>query len=623
MIRLFLTCVLAAASLMTHAQTQILRKSQFKATETAQAPLKDGQALLGHYTTDELEELGWGFNGQGYFGAAISFTPQQLADYKGAKITAIRIGIVNPQNIQDTHFFIRTGNINNVTEAQATLDVPTAGWNTVELTQPYTITGDTLFIGFSYFQNVYNGYPFSFIGYHAEPGSALLTYSGAWGDYSDDAGMLSMQAIVEGANIAENHIRLKDLTMEHAYYQPGDDVKFFFTANRNGTRDIHDFDYAYKIDGQKEVTVKRNDTTITTQDELLSGGLTLPDSISNGRHDITLYVSKISGAQPAYRNSSDTIRTRFSVYRNKVDRDRTLIEHFTSQDCLYCPWGIETLTELSKQRDDIAWVSIHGDLGSGRDAFSFADTRTLASELANDTYPTVAVNREHLDGNHVATTFLYTDNDGSGFSAENSANVLNYVIDSLKYDVPAFATINIEPSYDEKTKLLTVNVSGEKVSDFDDIIGEGALNVYLTEDSLNAVQNNQGNYERDFIHNHVLRILLTSVDGSDIQWNGNSYNMQFTCQLKRAWKPENMHIIASIGHKLNAATLPYDNEITNAAAVDLSTALGIEGVKTLSNTDSQHLDYYDISGRRISRLSRGVYIMRDRTTGKTTKLIYK
>lgn len=290
----------------------------------------------------------------------------------------------------------------------------------------------------------------------------------------------------------------------------------------------------------------------------MAGSFTLPDTIANGRHKLNLFIDKISGAQPAYRDSTDTVNTVFTVYRNKVDRNYTLLEHFTSQNCRYCPWGVETLTALNENRSDIAWVSVHGDMGTGRDAFSSSDTRTLVVNLAGNTYPTLSIDREHIDGNNVATTFLYTGEDNYTFSAENSAYILGEIIDSLRRDVPSFATINLEPSYDASTRQLVVNVSGDKVSDFDDIIGTGALNVYLTEDSLVAVQNNQGNYDRDFVHNHVLRTLLTAVDGTDIEWNGNHYSMQFSCQLKRAWKPSNMHIIAAINYILIGYLLRFN-----------------------------------------------------------------
>ena len=55
----------------------------------------------------------------------------------------------------------------------------------------------------------------------------------------------------------------------------------------------------------------------------------------------------------------------FLLHSGAYERQKHLVEQFTSTYCQYCPLGVDFLSLATQLRDDIVWVGMHGNLGSG------------------------------------------------------------------------------------------------------------------------------------------------------------------------------------------------------------------------------------------------------------------
>ena len=93
----------------------------------------------------------------------------------------------------------------------------------------------------------------------------------------------------------------------------------------------------------------------------------------------------------------------------------------------------------------------------------------------------------------------------------------------------------------------------------------GKLQVWVTEDGIVAEQDDMGQHIADYVHDHVLRDALNGDWGEDISLTGgygDTRELHYTLQLKPAWNPDNLAIVAFVYN---------DNEVLQAARATLKT----------------------------------------------------
>ena len=255
------------------------------------------------------------------------------------------------------------------------------------------------------------------------------------------------------------------------------------------------------------------------------------------------------------------------------------------------------LEALDNMRDDIAWVSIHGNL-SATDPFNSSKCNSIMTYLGANSFPSGAFNRYDFDeAGSVVTGLGY--NDAAGAAAYLSAAAID------ANPTPSLASVDISGSLDEATRELKLTVSGNATQDFNTIFGtQVALTIYLVEDSLVARQYSNGAWINQFVHNHVMRDVVGTVLGNTISWNGDgTYTNTYTTTLNSAWNIDKMRVIAFIHRKgsgvnkevINTEMVALNNFIKTAVLGDLNDdgAVDVDDLNIMLNMMLDNIDKAD------------------------------
>lgn len=603
--------------------------------------LAENQVYLGPYNTDDLAEYGLGLTSlPGTVKVASVLKSDMLSKYKGAKVVAVRVGLCEAADGVSAFLapLSSTGQIGaNVFERE--IPSAKAGWNQVAVNTDYTIGDDELLLGFAYTQTS-KGYPISTNDKVAYDGCfycyANLGSSGlGWYDMGTSYGSVSVQLIVE----KDGGFSKLDGKIESLYvpaFVKDEKANVYFMGSSNFSATFNDVEYGVKLNGTEIGTItnisaetgKKVDVTSTSQ--VFGGNITFPAANLKALgedNELNVYIKSIDGKTPE-NTEDDALTTKFKTYTESVDHQKQLVEHFTSQYCTWCPLGITVLETLTKQRDDIAWVSLHGNMQTGNDIYTISDASYFMN-YASTGFPSATFNRYFLNdvfggSNEGELSF------GLGYNSKYAtqvAQMFSNIIDQSNSDVPAFTSVDIATTYDEATKKLGITVSGEGVADAKKLLGDDAvLTVYLTEDGLVAKQLNQGTWVNKFTHNNVLRKVVTAPLGDVITWDGNKFEKDYNVTLNSAWVADNMNVVAFVSRpivyssKTGSATDVDDAWVDNTNSVKVGSATGINGV--VDNSASTEVARYSLDGVQLSAPQKGLNIVK-LSDGRTVKVMVK
>ena len=547
--------------------------------------LPANQRILGHYTTDDIElEIGWGKSFlTGVLPIGTDLTADELALFQGSKIVAFRVGLAESAPV--TRVFIMPIGTNGKPTGEVNewpCNVSSQGWNMVELETPYEINlpdGYGLRIGFDYEQPTRTSKPISAV----NVGTIYPSYiyrNGNWVNYGiNTIGNLSLQCIAENDNFPQYVVRTTNLTCK-SQVKTGDDLPFSFQAYNLGAVTIEPealtFDVA--IDGVIVKTISNPESLSSTK--VLIQNTVNTAGISAGQHTLTVTTSTLNG-EPV--EVPIVLTATFKTFDFGFTRQMHLVEQFTSTYCTYCPQGTNNIKGLTEMRDDIAWVTIHENMGSV-DPFRTAQTDSITSMENINGFPEGSFDRTAgvSSANEVYAVL-------TNMAPSTMSSFLDYVDES-----PSLATVYVNSTFDPATRKAMITIDGELVPNFDETMGANSkLTVYLTEDSLVAFQVSGGS---NYVHNNVLRKALVSVKGVNINRTGNTYKNEFSITLPSDWNADNMHVVAFISRPLrnNALTDLYVtntnmrklgefDEPTMAGDVDNDGKVSIDDVTALIN----------------------------------------
>ena len=528
----------------------------------ARADLADNQMIMGHYDSDDYESNGLGITGMpGTLPLGTILTPSELAMFQGGKIVKFRVALAAATKI--SRVFVIPVSATGVygTTTAWNCDVNAVGWNEIELETPYEINlGDdkSLMIGFDYRQTSSN-YPIAY----TTQGTIYPTFlyaQNTWNNVGlDTYGNLCVQCVVEKDNFDPYLIAVGN-PYTPTFTKLGEDIFFVFASRNAGTASsvpAGSVSYDIYIDGEF-ISSMTNERDLTRSFEDFDG--TIPsDGLTVGRHTLTIVASELFG-EPIESPMSTSVE--FTLYESGFDHQMFLLEQFTSTYCTYCPLGINMLQVLMGMRDDIAWVGIHGNM-NGTDPMRTLQCDSIMSYQGIDSYPSGSFNRSvgFESDDAIVTGLGYYEQYHNQVAGEISA-FYDYLA-----EVPSFATVNINSTFDAETREAVITVDGELAPNFDSLMGDDCkLTVYITEDGIVARQLNQGTWVSNFVHNGVLRRAVNSVKGSDLNRDGNTYKNEFTYTIPSAWKAENLNIVAFISRPLaNGASGVYTDMYVNQA----------------------------------------------------------
>ena len=518
--------------------------------------LPPNQKLLGHYTTDDLATAGWGLGYlKGINPIATDFNADDLAMFQGGKIVSFRIGLVEAAPISRL-FFMPIGLDGKLTGEVDEWPCEVSGqpgWNVIELEEPYEIDlpeGYGLRIGFDYEQVESNSKPISAVKVGTVYPSYILRGS-SWAGYGlVNYGNLSMQCVVENDHFPQYILRLANLTCKSTLVA-GDNLPFSFQIRNLGAIDIAagqlTFDIA--IDGNVVKTIT-NPMDLTNESATIQG-VVGTEGLTAGAHTLSVTTATING-EPVERPI--TMSATFKCFDYGFSRQMHLVEQFTSTGCTWCPTGSANLQDLCEMRSDVAWVGVHVLFGNPVDPFASAQNDSIRAFQGIDGYP---------EGTFDRSMGIGSANELFAVLTTIPASIMSAFFDYLDDQGPAWASVNVNSTYDAATRKAVITINGDLVPDYEERMGpDSRLTVYITEDNLVAAQLDQGTVKNNYVHNNVLRKALVSAKGVALNKDRDTYKNEFTIDIPEAWNADNLNIVAFISRPLgNALTNIY---VTNA-----------------------------------------------------------
>lgn len=535
-----------------------------------------------------------------------------LKNYTGYKIVGMRFALTQP--IGASRAFVGTKDGENVTDL-ASADVASAerGWNEVTFATPVTITGEQdLLVGYDYVQKntplagdyTDDCYPLSFV----EEGDEFLQefiYVGAtkqWVDVTSGYDNLSVQLIVEG-EFPDVDLYVNDVIVNGIYLKPGAKLDYSFTIGNLGDKAVDSYE-AQVLVGNDVVGTFNSKVGAQSLDTIQST-TTLASDLAVGRYPLTVRLTKVNAAAPSGNTANDEASVEMTVYSDTKPRQRTLVEDYIDHNGTAFADADKSVSALVESyADRIARASLTRLADNESDEQVRIDS--LISFFGMNYYPAVVFNRNASWGE---LTFNPNQIDSRNFA---------YIYQSLDDEAafPAFLSVELKPTYDATSRQLSVSTRLEGVDGIDRLLPEARLNVYVVEDSVVAAQATENGTNANYVHNGVLRYILTPAAGETISWTDNQSEASHDVTVADKFNDKNLRVIAFVSNSFNSAY--SDLFVNNCEEAKPDVQTGIHGLN-LSGTRTAET-YYDLSGRRIAKPEKGLYIIRF-SDGSSKKII--
>lgn len=418
------------------------RSHKPKISQTVNTRADEGYTF-GYCAQDE--ELS-GFLGVGQIADLYGFIqiPEELAkQWTGNKVTDVMVGVGVCKNLNLKLIF--TEDPESATQLYTqNFKVPNAGkWSTLQLTDPFEITGKAFYVGYMIQQtatqyplgidNVVTDNPYgSLVGYKTSSAQSIT-----WENLGSGYGNLYIRLKMEGENVPQNSASI--YYQEMPQYYPtnkgfGNDIYF----QNTGANPINSIEVACKFGDQVVATGTMNET-------VPNGALGLVEMdnivcpIEGPNVPYTLSITKVNGVDNTslkfLSEVSGTMGSSIVSYDKNV-----VVEEFTGTWCQWCPRGIVGMEYMEKTYGNEGFIGIGVHSGDEMAVNSYASVINLYASG----FPDATVDRTYS-----------TD--------PNQEDLEDYYLYAREFGSPA--QVSIEASYDEGKKV--VYVTGKVVFGFD------------------------------------------------------------------------------------------------------------------------------------------------------------
>lgn len=585
-----------------------------------------------------------------------------LAKYKGAKIVGARYLIAaslgSSANVElytieqvngkstPTLYTSKAASSQKVSKLNSDQTAFDQEWNEVIFDKALDVNDVTngLVIGYTYTQKTTQ----SGGNYTAEcfPVAAGEGTSGvlAYGDLGKGTGwyqvsneyVMCIQLIVEKEGGFPDDLAIAQVTT-NPMLKPDEKLPFEFYVNNSGSKACTNASFNVLIDNNPvaELTLPK-DGSISDEYVKLDATLDLSEyNLENGAHVLGVKVKNVNGKDPSGDTSDDAAAAQFRIYTETTTRQYNLVEQFTSTSCVYCPWGYETLRALTKSRDDVAWVAIHGLQDKNNpDPYTISDADAILGYSTNG-FPSANFNRFNLGGNMIATNIATEKN-------AQLAEQLSGVLDMEDEIAPSVVNLQMETNLtvgdnpNLKDATLNITIKGTGVKDASKILEGATLGLYVTENGVKSKQYSPNGWIGTYNHENVLRVIGTENPWGDvITWNGDNFEMTYevTIPKKQYNYNENKNTLnavafVSLPFMINVDGKNYFNGDLNNVWVNQcqflelpkGQATAIKGVETSENATV--VARYAADGSEVSAPVKGINILK-LSDGTTRKVVVK
>lgn len=241
-------------------------------------------------------------------------------------------------------------------------------------------------------------------------------------------------------------------------------------------------------------------------------------------------------------NPSDTISTMdvTSFARAHV------IEHFTGEDCGYCPAGMYSIVNfLSSTTSQYIWVSHHA--GYSDDEYTISGSKRLVTLLNVEGAPSISINRVSRKAGNSTSLSYHPGYLGEGLIVNDADTSLVEVV--------------LDRTYNSASRDLVLNVSGRVL---DQNISSLHLTVLVKESGLIGPQ---ADYYytwagwSEFRHCHAIRAFLTQPLGDEVTVSNGRYEASFTYTLPTGFNADNCSAVAYVTDATNKPILNADEVV--------------------------------------------------------------
>lgn len=507
--------------------------------------------------------------------------PQSLAQrMSGARITKMRVAVADNLSEQNNYMFVTAGKMNLTDfDYKQTVEKLEKGWNEIILKEPYVIEGsEKLFVGFKVRSSgevvSMDGRADNELGNWVRITEHEDDTSSEW--LHQDGGCMNIEVFVEGDNLPKNDIMLE--SMEARSYAPKSGTSpVTLVVKNNASKTIISADVKICVDGEELETRTIENLNIESGNYAVInvGSVVFP---SKGLHDLSMEIVKVNGEDDENTVDNKAVKENINCKDDYVNRT-VLLEHFSTMLCPNCPFAHKKMEAYLPYKVDFVHVIHHS--GFGKDPLTIDESTKYEYFYSDGTQSKLYAPAAMLDRVNLSK---YGANDG-----ENSTlgpifainlDTFNALVDKA-LSTPAYTSVNIEKKFDEESRKLTVTVSGAIPTDkaMKHInVDNTLLNIFITEDGIVGTQNGSDT-PKHFIHDNVMRKVLTQVWGDAVVYNNREFvSKTYEYVIPSDFDVTKMHVIAFLS--TYDAAQPNNCEVYNTAYTDLmeSEMNGIEDV---------------------------------------------
>lgn len=221
---------------------------------------------------------------------------------------------------------------------------------------------------------------------------------------------------------------------------------------------------------------------------------------------------------------------------------RVLLEDFGGVRCVGCPAGYAEIAALQQAfgKDRLIAISVHAGSFSPPYPESIQDFRTPEGPLLLDLigrplgYPAGTINRR-----------IFANEPRRVLSPPQWAG---YIQQELQ--IPPLVEVRLQPNYQGSSRTLNLTVTVGAMAAATGLPTDLRLSVAITENNIVDYQLTPDGRKPDYLHQHVLRTMLTPYDGTPLTEplipGGLPLTRRFSFILPPAWVAANCQIIAFV-----------------------------------------------------------------------------
>lgn len=540
---------------------------------------------------------------QAWTSCAIRIDDEHTRSLRGNEIRSVRAHLASKLNV-DTLVVWVSQSLDGDVLASDTITTHAKGWNTVDLTRPVAITEEMqeLYVGYSYHQKSTCKALSTLQGGTAGQTCFVRADQDAWQDFGSDY-TACVEALVYGDNLPKYDLSLTALEVQPHYVVDDGRLTLTATVRNNATVTISSFDAVCSISGIEEQYTAHLTEPIAYGEEKTYEFTIAPEAIQTmdpADRTITVTLTGLAEGEDEVP-SNNSQQGQFSVTLHSFER-HVLLEEFTTEKCPNCPRVAAFVHDAIQEPEFQGYLhTMESHAGYYTDQFTTRFHSDWLWFYDNPYAPGVMFDRTADEGEITAVHSISYKTDLYGYIRMRMAE-------------PAFVSLKVTADVDQANQLINVRVRGTRAKT--DITRNPArITVVLTETNLLAPV--QAGASGDYYHVNVGR-RVNSTWGDELQWEGDDYD--YTCSLpySQDYKMENLGVLAFV-HDYDAENKTRC-EVANSMAITADEFTGLTGVSSpIVDTMNAASQVYDLSGRQLQGLHRGVNIVRH--GGKTTKVV--